>query len=567
MPKILEMPSTRAQKKKYGHDLSQLLKFTSSVGHILPVYYDLSQPGDKYKINTEMFTQITDLVSPAMMKITEHVDWFFIPLKQISAVAGNSLYGVDDNKSSLIGRVDENIIPLIPSDLVRNNVCDDWEGYGLTYAQSDYKDVYGVPTYFNGYRLGELLGFSTHIFDPQYNDDSANVVYFNPMLLCAYQKCFYDHYRITDRTPNKVEAYNLDSFISSGICNNDVVIQELFTIHYRAFARDFFQITFPAPLVDKGDIGMMGGNGNSDTLTQFNNWLGFGTAVNPAIPDTAQDHDLSISGSSAGAYPTNTALLRGMFAVEKLMEITRRAAKRYDAQTLAHYGVKVPEGISDMVYRIGEEQSLIQVNEVIATAVGSATVDGEQLTSTVGERGGKAASYKPAKRNIKFTAPCHGILLACYSAVPEADYDQSGLERINTYRTRYDFYQPEFDSLGMQPLFGYQLQFVFDTLANSQVYGWQYRYQELKLKYNRCCGAFNSTYDNWTVKRFAAFNHESDYYVNPDYLDNVLLLHFHNGDEDIINKEMVFARDPLLHWFKFNVFKSSIMNVYSLPQL
>ena len=126
MSKLLEMPSTKAQKKKYGHDLSQLLKFTSSCGHLLPVFYDFALPGDKYKMNTQMFTQLTDIVSPAMMKITEHVEWFFIPLKQISQVAGDALYGISDLKTSLLpSNISvKNIIPLGDLHKVSVNVGD-----------------------------------------------------------------------------------------------------------------------------------------------------------------------------------------------------------------------------------------------------------------------------------------------------------------------------------------------------------------------------------------------------------------------------------------------------------
>lgn len=564
MAKLLQDPDYESNRKKYGHDLSRVLKFSSSVGHLLPVYYDLALPGDKYRMNTEMFTQVTDIVSPAMMHVENHVDWFFVPLQSISQMAGSVLFGVDDIHSSLIGNVSENVIPML-----NLNVYDEdlqaFDGGDVTYYNLYNADVGDnplvitdeqyQPNIFNAARLAELLGFTNRFWLERGGMSNNSLV--NPMLLCAYHKIYYDHYRITDRERNRPDLYNLDKFIESGNITDYKVQQELWKMHYRPWDRDFFQITKVAPMVDKGSVGMLPQIDANDTLAHFNNWLTEGNNLQPNIGVN--------QGTVFAPNPNNTASLRGSFAVEKLMELTRRAAKHYDSQVLAHFGFKIPKGISGECYRLGSEKSVISINEVFATAAGT---NGE-IGTTLGEKGGRAAGYSAAGDNIEFTAPCHGIIMALYSGVPKADYECQGLDRINTYRVRYDYFFPSLDNLGMQPLFLYQTDWQPDSPEwNARVLGWQYRYQENKVKFNLVCGAFNTTeYQYWTVKRSFVGTAMWQYYISPAALDNVLLVHFMPSDDQLINKESCFARDPFLHWFKFNVYKSSVMSTFSLPRL
>lgn len=87
--------------------------------------------------------------------------------------------------------------------------------------------------------------------------------------------------------------------------------------------------------------------------------------------------------------------------------------------------------------------------------------------------------------------------MAVYYALPDADYRPTGVERINSYSEREDFFIPALENLGMQPLFEYELS-LDDSAQSSNVLGWQYRYMESKLKYNVLNGKFNSGIRNWS---------------------------------------------------------------------
>lgn len=586
MNKELKNPSHIAKLPKFGHDMGQIFKFSSCVGHLLPVYYDDLQPGDKVRFSTDMFTQMTDIVGPAMLDLEEFVEWFFVPYEQLYQFAGDNYYSINDSHTSYRANLgDTSVFPMIEKNLLYYFDTGDFnngyllgdilaneleselqDAFGSFYPNTfntNY-DMFGVPLIYNAIRLFDLLGFGDG-----YLSKSGELVVndtFNPRFLLAYQKIYYDHYRITDRENNDVKAYNVDD-LSNIVGQTDQGRTDKWKkLHYRPWKKDFFTSMLPSPLVEVGEFGMA--NDRVDNrLTHFNNWLSQG--------ETANENLTSIVGNANGFM--NTALLRGMFAVEKLMEITRRAAKRYDAQVLAHLGFNIPDGISNEVYRLGSDKNQIYFNEVIATAAGS----GAGTTTTLGEKGGKGAGFSKGKTK-SFVAPCHGILMAIYSASPKADYSTQQTDRLNTFATRYDFWQPEFDRLGMQPLFRYQLcSWDFnDDSDNLGIIGWQWRYMEQKMKINRAGGAFlyNEPYKHWTVLRDVTLfkNYISSqselslpfFYVPISAIDNILLLHSQPSPFDILNYQYgVYARDSMLHWFKFNVTKSSRMSTYSLPSL
>lgn len=579
MPKELKNPRHVANLSKFGHDLTKILKFSSNPAQLLPVFYDLAQAGDKYRFNTEMFTMLTQIVSPAMVHIEEHVEWFFVPLRQLYQFADDNLYSLDNSRTSYRRNIsDSSVMPLISESLLFDAVYEQVENIDNETVNQKNHDEYGVPDYMNQVRLLQHLGFGQSFMIPQ---EELSRRGYNVMLLLAYQKIFYDKYRITDRTSNNVQAYNVDDL--SGLVENLSYnrIQSILKLHYRPWRKDFFTSCFVSPLIDVDSIGMQqASQGMENSLQKFNNWLApdsHAQIVNQEQGGSPSTNPTTVQQLGSDDVPFNLALLRGMFAVEKLSEITRRAAKRYDAQVLAHFGFKVPEGIGTEVIRCGSDKSIIQVNEVVATAAGEDGTGEEILGSSLGERGGKAAGYKDNK-NKTFTAPCDGIFMAIYSAEPLADYDDRPLDKFNTFSTRYDYFKPEYDRLGMQPLFWYQLHGTYwpDHPYEFEVLGWQYRFMEYKMKFNQCLGAFvHDEYKYWTVFRDSSMLdagpealRERFFYINPNILDNILLTHTQFPRTDVPKGlKDVYGRDCMLHWFKFNVYKSSVISNYSLPNL
>lgn len=223
-------------------------------------------------------------------------------------------------------------------------------------------------------------------------------------------------------------------------------------------------------------------------------------------------HSHSLSGDVDVYLPGNyldigTANIRAMFASEKLWSVTGRAKKNYDDQTLAHFGFKVPHDPKHQISCFGHDVADISIGEVISTSNTSSGGSGSPL----GEIAGKGYGAQGNRRH-KFTAPCHGVIMAIFSIVPEIYYEGT-FGKWNKISSREDLYTPEYDHLGMQPLFGYESSFSAAQLNPAQILGWQYRYEQWKRRYNRCTSIF-STQSGGSLSSW--FHSEKPYHASDD---------------------------------------------------
>lgn len=582
MASILKNPTSRANLPKHGHDVSKTRKFSATVGQLLPMYYDLLYPGDKVYISDEILTRTKDLDAAAMTVITQHIDYFFVPFEQIYSVFGSVITNIDDLHSSMfVSSRMQTRIPFVGIDAAYREVVGyllppeawgtDQQGASLidtvayhTYKDNNYCDDMGVPFIQNYFRLFQLFGFSDLLHeDVVKNKENIDLsLSFSAALPAVYQKIYYDYYRLGDRESNNQGAYSLDRYydnpeISEGFTS-------MMTLHYRPMKKDFFSSVQVSPL-----FGYQGTSSLAQsTINYVNQWLtGHGSYLLKnagAEVDTPSVNQPGYTGlPSRSIESVNVPNLTTMFALNKMLEVTRRAGKHYDKQMLAHFGVDVPTGISGEVMYLGTHSSSIQIGDVVSTATTE--------NSYLGQVGGKGYGYGKSDERIEFTAPAHGFLMAIYSAVPEIEYQPTGVDRLNTMINNYDFYQPEFDKLGMQPLFVYQSNVVDASDKNvpyNRVLGWQYRYSESKLKYDDVTGAFTTSLDYWTTsKRGQLDNYLTNYQINPSYLDKIMLVKFLPGENEIVSITDPYARDPLFGMIRFDVKKVNVMSTYGLIPL
>ncbi len=569
MASILANPTHRANLGYNGFDMGHYLKFSSSVGQLIPVFYDYLSPGDKVNLQAQIKTRTMELESAAMVSLTEHLEWFFVPFEQLSHAFGSIVYNISDLNSSLWQHElsDINLPKISLKDVVSSS-------FDKSHLPSDFTPFFpksptaGQIQQFNadqvrlldalGYSVSRGLYFST---DKPLSQAGLNFDTFKPApwLLGAYQKIYSDHYRLSDRQVNRARYYNFDfyqdgSSLDSAIGTSDA--NYICTLQYRPYRKDFFTNTYVSPLYD----GYVGGLdvGNSD-FDKVNQWL---TSVSDyqLFDENKEVNKRSATHSYLGGNTLNVPNIRTLFAIDKMLEITRRAGKHYDKQVAAHFGVSVPTGISGESFFLGSQESRIDIGDVIATA-------GTE-SDPLGRVGGKGYGFGQPDKPISFTAPSHGVLMCIYSCEPIVDYTQIGLDRLNSYVHASDFFIPEFDNLGMQPLFMYQYREPwtngFPTGAFTE---WQYRYSELKCKYNRVFGSLSTSLRYW-VPQIDGFESGtlSSYFVRPDYLDDIMLVNY-NSKLDYSKLSDIYSTDPLIHEINFNVKKSSKMSTYGLINL
>lgn len=562
MANVLSKPSYTNTGGRSGFDLSHRYAFSSSVGQLLPIFADELYPGDHIKLSADMFTRTEPLQKAAFTRVTEHIDYFFVPFTQLYSIFDAFIYSVDDIRQSIFtpSAVNVEYLPMLHYNEFSQAFQEmqynpDPEVTPPVYV--DKVDEFGETYLNNAYRLLDLLGYGTGFYS-QFNvvegRSFSNMPSLSPFRLAAYQKIFYDYYRLTDWTVNDPSAYNLDKFYDGQHISKEV-IGKLLTLHYRPWKRDYFTSVLPSPLVGSSSTNIL-----PNIKGDLKQWL-YATNVsqvarngdgNNPLPTTVQG-TFSTNGNNTTVQNSG---LRTAFAYEKLLEITRRAGKHYDQQTLAHFGVQTPRRVDGDVFYLGSQSSPVQISDVVATA--------STESAPLGEIGGKGYSAMNGN-GVDFTANCHGILMAIYSAVPESDYAHTGIDRQNTYLQKYDFFTPELDDIGMQPLFKSDGNFIPNgSPTNSQIMGWQYRFMESKARYDQTHGKFVTVQTGWMAYRNTETQISDSikkYYINPSYLNPIMEVSY------LMPSRVRFSTDPLIHDLYWKCFKTSKMSTFGLPSL
>lgn len=597
MKKINQSPNHVAKLGRSSFDMSKDIKFTSSVGQLLPIYFDYLSYGDKVKIGSTIFSRTKPLATPAMVSIEQKVDYFFVPFKQLYSSFDNLMTNINNFSSNFINtdkvKNGDGLLPFfnwrLVFDILRMNV--------LRFPETNY----GIPALFDFLRMSDLFGldisaalsyinnnpdcftaessaaipglpgWSTSTFNP---DEKSQFVSLFPWL--AYNKIFHDYFELLDFSSLPVDCYNIDNF-ANDYSHPDHTVDAIFDIsdsvnrgsciHYRPWKKDFFTNIKPSPLVNS--VSSLGLNQQlSDSIASLFSTSSAGVTTqsyngsNNSIPNTVS--------TVVTAFGNNASSIRAAFAYDKLLRITNFAPKTVDAQIAAHFGWKIPKGLDGNVYYLGSDSSRIDVGEIASTSDTYNGSTGAQL----GALAGKGAGFTQGKAKFEFTAPASGILMAIYSAVPTSDYE-SGVDKLNKYLSINNFYRPEFENLGMQPLYSHQLKGSYNnTSTQASFLGFQYRWSELKQKFNTIHGDFIDTLPDWVVSRnrgsFQFGSNQAAWswlYSNPNALDGITEVQFSPFVNGSLVSRQVFSRDPLMNWITIHCYKSSTMSMYDLPSL
>ena len=147
MPRIDEMPDYRAQLGSSSHDLSHTFGFTATCAHLLPVYHDLVQPGERVRLGFNFNLRTQPLQSAAMEEIDVYTEYFFVPMPLIYEPFGSTYYNILDNYSSnyptIVGTELGNNFPVLDFASLASNV----------YESRAYR-----PYSQDGVAIGESLG-------------------------------------------------------------------------------------------------------------------------------------------------------------------------------------------------------------------------------------------------------------------------------------------------------------------------------------------------------------------------------------------------------------------------
>lgn len=549
------------------------------------------------------------LQSAAMEDIDCHTEYFFVPMQLLLQTFGETYYDINDSFSSFVDSSQRATMgfsfPVLNYGEASGNVYNNRANKSPFYAK-------------NGVLTGECIGqmayrLCDHLQLPPVLEYEEPTYYPNifPYQLLVYH-CIYEYYyRLDTREVFDQSLFNWDRFYSTPLVTlSEDQVLNLFTIHYRPLSDDYFTNVKVSPIVDTLNLNM------KNVLETTNGWLTRSTTIsNQSVVSSgsseglftnalngyaALDNDASTSiqtkfglqrgrnessVTASASNDINTANVRAMFANEKLWSITGRARKHYDDQTLAHFGYQVPHDPKHEITCFGKDKSQIHIGEVISTA---ATSD-----APLGEIAGKGYGSQ-SNRMHYFKAPCHGVIMVIFSITPRVRY-QTSFAKFNAITSRNDMPIPEYDHLGMQPVFGYEAG-NYQAFVSSDILGWQYRYEQFKRRYNRVSAAFryrseNPTQDgtlySWMLS-FDPYNvadtgsgrvSEDVYVANlstfnmfinyPTMLNQLFLAQYANTWSESYerNFSLMYANDPFVIDSRITCKLNSWMSDYSLPRL
>ena len=225
----------------------------------------------------------------------------------------------------------------------------------------------------------------------------------------------------------------------------------------------------------------------------------------------------------------------------------------------AHFGVD-PDNCDYCSCRfLCSFDSDVVINEVIASAAGS---DGTGSTSSVGEIYGRGVSSGKSNRVIKAQFNEPGIVMGIHYTQPVAEYDSSRIDLFNRKLTRQDYFVPEYDSLGLQPVLRMDAAVEPDATlnTNNDVLGYAPRYNEYKSRLDEVHCNFQSggNLKAWTIPRSIQLSGvvvSKSLKIDP-HVTNSIFSVIYDGTKNT---------DPYLHHFLFKAQMSRNMSIYGLP--
>lgn len=487
---LFKLPSPHPNLSRNGYDLSSRKVFSAPAGALLPIGVWECNPTEKFSFKVDDFVRTQPLNTAAFARCKEYYHFFFVPYRALWQHSDKFFTGVTNGDRmfdrpsflNLLKGDEGNFVPSsMPSfyldELHRLLISKDAElskeatsltrvpGMLFKTGGVDFsdkiekskvefgklnlseKDALGYSYTYGAFRLLHMLGygiddkgrvFYPEIFEkaPADLDPMAKALtYFiphnlaNPFRLLGYQRIYNDFYRNQLWEKPVPYTFNVDWCNSNVKLNLSAAeIYQCCQLRYRHWTKDFYTGVYPTASYNEGIFNLPNYTNSNANINKSND---------------------GVSAASSGIISTSD--IRAMFALEKMLERTRAAnGLDYSNQIAAHYGFKVPESRRDVAQFIGGVDNTIVINEVMSTA--NSSIDGTSKTgSVVGQVFGKGIGTMSSGR-IDFEAKEHGMIFCIYSISPQVDYDARQFDPFNRKFKREDYFQPEFENLGYQPL-------------------------------------------------------------------------------------------------------------------
>lgn len=556
-------------------DLSSKKLFTAKIGEILPCYWQIAIPDNKYRISSDWFTRTVPVNTAAYTRIKEYYDFYAVPLRLISRALPQAFTQMTDYMTAaasntanaeMLTSVPNTTLNLISLSLQTINGKDVFDDAGLpyTYGASKILDMLGYGSFLAPSNTAKAAITKAYLGLASVPDASNPLVYsvsqtVNLLPLLAYQKIYYDFFSESQWEKHLAYAYNVDYWDGKSQLN---LAPEMLQLRYANYPKDYFMgmlpnsqygsvavmpsissaAVSPSFVINKNDV-----SASYTVVNNNNNTLVSSAANTSGLEQYSQiNSDLSALSIRATEY------------LQRWKEVVQFASKDYSDQMRAQFGIKAPEYMGNHAHYIGGWSNVININEVLNTNL---EADGSQAV-IAGKGVGSASGHE-------LTYDCgaeHQVIMCVYHAIPLVDWNLTGQNPQLTVTAISDFPQPAFDQLGMQPVPALNLQNNPSRTVNGSL-GYNLRYWQWKSNIDTVHAAFRSgmayqawsaPIDGWDVLTSSGAWSYQSMKVRPQQLNSIF-------EPQISGQNCSVAYDQLLCNVNFQVYAVQNLDRNGLP--
>lgn len=474
-----------AVNKKFKHDLSHQHLTTIDWFRLQPIGCMEMVAGDKFDFNVRTLIEASPLATKVYGSAHLDIHAFFVPFRILWKDWNSYYYGDGSNNSFTVPYLPFGAAGFV--DLVFGT-----NSTGATDAtKKERRSVFGS------------LGYPTTTFHSSTTYDVERNLSALPAR--AYQQVWWDWFRDSVNIP---ESTKLSYLNTAGGMVAQNTWTTLFTPRYRTFRKDYITtIMSDANANMPGSVayGAFYETDENSTGTGKRTMLFGGTSIYAS--DNANTSTTAVSKLLQGV---RVPVLRGAIAMQKFLERLGITGSRPLERIVSSFGMRPAPERLDMSEFIGYKSIPVGIDGLINTGSsqkldGASSVSpfGDDTAADFGTMQGRSSAAGQTD-NMSYTADEHGYLIVIASIVP--DYINGNVVdklftrgRGNASQGNIDFFQPDFDGSGYQPVLLGDIAnpHVWDTAWNpsnydpSQVVGYQPYAEDYRQILDKISGDFN----------------------------------------------------------------------------
>lgn len=490
-------------------DLSSKKLFTAKIGEILPCYWQIAIPGNKYRISSDWFTRTVPVNTAAYTRIKEYYDFYAVPLRLISRALPQAFTQMTNYMTSAASNTANtemltsvpnttlNLLSLSLQTIHTKDVLDD-VGLPYVYGASKILDMLGYGSFLAPSNTAKAAITKAYLGIQSLEDVLNPLIYgasqtVNILPLLAYQKIYYDFFSESQWEKHLSYSYNVDYWDGKSQLK---LAPEMLQLRYANYPKDYFMGILPnsqygsvaalPPLIDGyGSNLVVASSSSSSAASSTAQLLNIASSSN--ITSSNQNTSLRYVRLNSDLSALS---IRATEYLQRWKEVVQFSSKDYSDQMRAQFGVKAPEYMGNHAHYIGGWSNVININEVLNTNLESANSQAVIAGKGVGSNSGHTLTYDCGAE--------HQVIMCVYHAVPLVDWELTGQNPQLTVTAITDFPQPAFDQLGMQAVPSLNLQNNPSRTVSGSL-GYNLRYWQWKSNIDTVHAAFRSgmAYQSW----------------------------------------------------------------------